>query len=79
MTYQTELVAITGIPSSPLGRLSDLLIQVPTRPLPGSAEVVDRVVAIGLAEVLFQCLAARRPEILATSVRIDDVFGDDRL
>lgn len=75
-----KLVAITGTPASALARLADLRILLPTGGgLPGSAEVLDRVVAAGLAEVLFQCVAARAPERLAHSVRIDDTFSEARI
>ncbi len=74
-----RVVAITGMPGSTLGRLADLRIVLPSdRLLPGSAEVLDRIVAGGLAEVLFQCIATRSPEALANSVRIDDSFGEER-
>ena len=74
-----RLVVITGIVGSPLARLADLLVPLPTGPLPGSAEVVDRVIAVGLAEVLFQCLVADAPDLAAQSLRVDDIFSDDRL
>jgi DNA-binding MurR/RpiR family transcriptional regulator len=74
-----RLAVIGGIASAPLPRKADLFVQLPTGPLPGSAEVLDRIVAITLAEVLFECLAARRPDMLATSVRIDDTFNEDRM
>ena len=66
-------------PNSPLARKADLFLQLPTGPLPGSAEVLDRIVAIGLAQVVFECLTARRPDMLAASVRIDDAFNEDRI
>jgi len=74
-----RLAVIGGIANSPLSRKADMFIQLPTGPLPGSAEVLDRIVAIALAEVVFECLAARRPDMLATSVRIDDTFNEDRM
>lgn len=74
-----RLVVIGGIANSPLPRKADLFIQLPTGPLPGSAEVLDRIVAIAIAEVVFEYLALRRPDMLATSVRIDDTFSEDRL
>ncbi len=74
-----RVVAITGMPGSTLGKLADLRIVLPSGPaLPGSAEVLDRIVAGGLAEVLFQCIAARSPDLLANSVRIDDSFSEER-
>lgn len=74
-----RLAVIGGIANSPLARKADLFLQLPTGPLPGSAEVLDRIVAIGLAQVVFECLTARRPDMLASSVRIDDAFNDDRI
>jgi DNA-binding MurR/RpiR family transcriptional regulator len=74
-----RLAVIGGIANSPLARKADLFLQLPTGPLPGSAEVLDRIVAIGLAQVVFECLAARRPDMLASSVRIDDAFNEDRI
>jgi DNA-binding MurR/RpiR family transcriptional regulator len=75
-----RIAAITGVPNSTLGRLADLRIGLPSASvLPGSAEILDRVVAGGLAEVLFHCVAARAPEMLANSVRIDDAFGEQRV
>jgi DNA-binding MurR/RpiR family transcriptional regulator len=74
-----RLAVIGGIANAPLPRKADLFVQLPMGPLPGSAEVLDRIVAIALAEVLFECLAARRPDMLATSVRIDDTFNEDRM
>ncbi len=74
-----RLAVIGGIANSPLARKADLFLQLPTGPLPGSAEVLDRIVAIGLAQVAFECLAARRPDMRATSVRIDDAFNEDRI
>lgn len=74
-----RLVAITGMPQSALAKLADLRIALPSASaLPGSAEVLDRIVAGGLAEVLFQCVASRSPELLANSIRIDDAFGEER-
>lgn len=74
-----RVVAITGMPGSTLAKLADLRIVLPSGPaLPGGAEVLDRLVASGLAEVLFQCIASRSPEALANSVRIDDSFGEER-
>ncbi|MDR3376675.1 MAG: MurR/RpiR family transcriptional regulator [Ancalomicrobiaceae bacterium] len=74
-----RLAVIGGITNSPLSRKADLFIQLPTGNLPGSAEVLDRVVAIGLAQVAFECLAARHPEMRSISVRIDDAFNEDRM
>lgn len=74
-----RLVVIGGIANAPLPKKADLFIQLPTGELPGSAEVLDRIIAIAMAEVVFEYLAARRPDMLATSVRIDDTFNDDRL
>ena len=74
-----RVVAITGMPGSALGEIADLRIVLPSDPtLPGSAEVLDRLVAGSLSEVLFQCIAARAPDLLANSVRIDDGFGEER-
>ncbi len=75
-----RLVAITGTPNSALAKHADLRILLPTGGgLPGSAEVLDRVVAAGIAEVLFQCLVAKAPDLLANSVRIDDTFSEARI
>jgi hypothetical protein len=46
--------------------------------LPGSAEVLDRIVAAALGEVLFQCIVAQDSEKLSASVKIDDIFAEDR-
>lgn len=74
-----RLVSITGSPSSALAKRADVAILLPTGlSLPGSAEVLDRVVAMGLSEVLFQCLVSWRPELMACSMRIDDAFGEAR-
>ncbi|MEP7456287.1 hypothetical protein [Phyllobacterium sp. SB3] len=43
-----------------------------------TAEVLDRVVATGLAEVFFCCIVARQPDRLATSLRVDEIFAEDR-
>lgn len=74
-----RLAVIGGIANSPLARKADLFLQLPTGPLPGSTEVLDRIVAIALAQVAFECLAARRPDMRSTSVRIDDAFNEDRI
>jgi len=75
-----RLVTITGAPHSVLAKQADVNISLPTGGgLPGSAEVLDRVVAAGIAEVLFQCLVARVPDLLANSVRIDDTFNEARI
>ncbi|SEQ25407.1 transcriptional regulator, RpiR family [Faunimonas pinastri] len=74
-----RLVGISGAPASALARQADLSLHLPTGAgLPGSAEVLDRVVAVGLAEALFQCLVNRDPQLLANSMKIDDTFGDAR-
>lgn len=73
------VAAICGRAPSALHSMADIHISLPTGTgLPGSAEVLGRVVAIGLAEVLFQCIAAARPELSAASVRIDDTFAESR-
>lgn len=46
--------------------------------LPGSAEVLDRIIGASLGEVLFQCLIARRPDLADNSARSDDTFGEAR-
>ncbi|PIJ50297.1 hypothetical protein BL250_11025 [Erwinia sp. OLTSP20] len=77
--HGARLALVTGTASSALSRLADLTVLLPTSPgLPGSAEVLDRVIGCAFAEVLFQCLAARHPEWLNLSVRIDDVFAEKR-
>lgn len=74
------LAVLTGAGGSPLARIADLLLLLPTGlSLPGSAEVLDRLAASVLAEVLFQCVIQRRPELVQNSVRIDDTFSEDRL
>ena len=78
-TGGAQLVVITGVPTSPLARMADLTMLLPTgRGLPGSAEVLDRVVVAALAEVLFECIVVRDPDRLAHSVRIDDTFDAAR-
>lgn len=73
------VAAICGVPSSSLSKMADIRIALPTASaLPGSAEVLDRIVATALGEVLFQCIAAQEPERLSSSVRIDDMFAEDR-
>ncbi|WP_442582796.1 MurR/RpiR family transcriptional regulator [Mesorhizobium sp. ASY16-5R] len=75
-----RLAVVTGMPNSALGKLADLRIGLPHGgALPGGTEVLDRLIAGGLAEVLFQCIVARSPELLANSVRIDDIFGEQRI
>lgn len=74
-----RLAVVGGIANASLPRNADLFIQLPTGSLPGSSEVLDRVLAIAIGEIIFEYLAARRPDMLATSVRIDDFFGEDRL
>lgn len=75
-----RLVVITGASNSALAKQADLRVLLPTGgDLPGSAEVLDRVVAVGIAEVLFQCLVAKAPELLVSSVRIDDTFSEERI
>lgn len=74
-----RIVAVTGVSNSALGKLADLKIMLPSSgALPGSAEVLDRLLTGALAEVLFQCVASRSSELLANSVRIDDTFGEQR-
>ncbi len=74
------LVALTGAGGSPLARLADLSLVLPTGlTLPGSAEVLDRLAAGVLAEILFQCIIQRRPDLAQNSVKIDDTFGEARL
>ncbi len=73
------IAAICGVPSSNLAKMADIRIALPTASgLPGSAEVLDRIVATALGEVLFQCVVARDPDKLSASVRIDDTFAEDR-
>jgi len=74
-----EIVAISGTPGSALNKMADLRIDLPNAAgLPGSPEVLDRMVATGLSEVLFQCLIANRPELLAASDKIDEMFAERR-
>ena len=74
-----RIVAITGNRHSAIGKIADKNILLPTgQGLPGSAEVLDRIIGASLGEVLFQCLIARRPDLAANSVRIDDTFGEAR-
>ncbi len=73
------VAAICGSVSSALHNMADIRISLPTgMGLPGSAEVLGRIIAVGLAEVLFQCVAAARPDLSAASVRIDDAFAERR-
>ena len=71
---------LTGNAASPLARSADLSLVLPTGLLlPGSAEVLDRLVAGALGEILYQCFVMRRPDLAANSLKIDDTFGEARL
>lgn len=74
-----QIVLLTGKSGSVLSQLADLVIQFPSGRYPGSGEVIDRILAMGLAEILFQNLVIRRSEFLSNSVRIDDAFDEERL
>lgn len=74
------VAAITGGPDSPLARLAAIRLSVPSeKGLFGSDEVMSRIVAGALSEILFHCLARLDPARLATVIRIDEAFNDDRL
>lgn len=74
-----SVAAICGAPSSTLAKIADVRIALPVNSgLPGSAEVLDRIVAAALGEVLFQCIVAQDSEKLSASVKIDDIFAEDR-
>lgn len=74
------VAAITGGLDSPLARLAAIRLSVPSeKGLFGSDEVMSRIVAGSLSEILFHCLARLDPARLATVIRIDEAFNDDRL
>lgn len=74
------VAAITGGRDSPLARLASIRLSVPSeKGLFGSDEVMSRIVAGSLSEILFHCLARLDPGRLATVIRIDEAFNDDRL
>lgn len=74
------VAAITGGLDSPLARLASIHLSVPSeKGLFGSDEVMSRIVAGSLSEILFHCLARLDPDRLATVIRIDEVFNDDRV
>lgn len=74
------VAAITGSVDSPLARLASIRLSVPSeKGLFGSDEVMSRIVAGSLSEILFHCLARLDPERLATVIRIDEAFNDERV
>lgn len=71
-------VRTAGVANAPAPRKADVFLQAPIEPLPGSAEALNRIVAIAPAEVLFECLADGGTDMFATSARIDGAFNEDR-
>lgn len=74
-----KIVVVTGNGHSSIGKIANKVVLLPTgKGLPGSAEVLDRIIGASIGEVLFQCLITRRPELAANSIKIDDTFGEAR-
>ncbi|WP_373354735.1 MurR/RpiR family transcriptional regulator [Pseudoroseicyclus sp. CXY001] len=75
-----HIVAVSSAAPSPLSRMSDLHIALPgAEGFDGSPEIHDRILSVALGQILFECIAARRPDLLDSAVHVDDLFGEDRL
>ncbi|WP_425054017.1 MurR/RpiR family transcriptional regulator [Psychromarinibacter sp. S121] len=75
-----HVVAISSATSSPLSKMSDLHVALPgSEGFQGSSEIHDRILSVALGQILFDCVAARRPDMLESAVHVDDLFGEDRL
>lgn len=75
-----RLVALSASTASPLSQIADLHIALPrSEGLSGSSEIYGRILSVALGQILFECLVAKRPELMETAVGVDDLFGEDRL
>lgn len=75
-----RLVAISAASASPLSKISDLHVALPKGDgLSGSSEIYDRILSVAFGQILFECITARRPDLLKVAVHVDDLFGEDRL
>ena len=75
-----RVVAVSTAAASPLSKISDLHIALPRgEGFRGSPEIHDRILSVALGQILFDCIATRRPDLLETAVQVDDLFGEDRL
>lgn len=75
-----HLIVVSASTASPLSQISDLHIALPKSDgLAGSSEIYDRILSVALGQILFECVVARRPDLLEVAVHIDDLFGEDRL
>ena len=79
-TNGARLVALSASTASPLSQIADLHIAMPRGDgLSGSSEIYSRILSVALGQTLFECLVAKRPELMETAVGVDDLFGEDRL
>ncbi|MDP0929503.1 MurR/RpiR family transcriptional regulator [Paracoccus onubensis] len=75
-----HVVAVSTATASPLSKISDLHVALPRADgLRGSPEIYDRILSVALGQILFDCIATRRPDLLETAMQVDDLFGEDRL